>query len=367
MNIINKSNLLRLIAFFLTATVMCCTFGFTTDGWKIKKTNDPQDQSNITASPEHKEEERENDSAPEDEIIVEPIYINPLTGEEDTEEAATSFPLSFVIDGNSPAYGVSNADVLIDFPTENNNSRYLCITTKYTDIWKIGSLSPTRGYITNLASFFGADIISYGKDDLADYDSCNFINKSIDISLESAKYYTEYGKYIFTCSDLFLNEQELLPASLEDERVFPFEFISYDDEPISFEKEVTRVMIKESVTTLTELVFDESTGNYKISKNGSSVREASNGEIQLFENCLVLFADSVTYDLSSYNQTVVHTLGTGTGFYFTEGTAEEIIWTSDSDGNMRINDIEGNLLTFNTGRTYIKYLKASQKENIHFS
>ena len=63
MNNKRTSNLLRLIAFFLTGVILVCTFGFTVDGWLVIENNEhSQDSapsteadngsSNVTVTPE---------------------------------------------------------------------------------------------------------------------------------------------------------------------------------------------------------------------------------------------------------------------------------------------------------------------------
>ena len=134
--------------------LLCCTFGFTVDGWEVKKGgNNTENNNEIADFDQTHNDYNENEDETVIEEIPKPVFINPLTGLVDAEDSLSLHPLSFVLDGNAPTYGISCADILIDLPTEMDSSRYLCISTKYNNIWKIGSLAPTRDYITNLASF----------------------------------------------------------------------------------------------------------------------------------------------------------------------------------------------------------------------
>ncbi len=91
-----------------------------------------------------------------------------------------------------------------------------------------------------------------------------------------------------------------------------------------------------------------------------------NGKNVNFANCLVLFADSITYENFDGEQMVMNTLGQGTGYYFTSGTATGISWSADANGNMTILDESGEKLTVNRGNTYIGFVKSSKVQNVTF-
>jgi hypothetical protein len=44
------------------------------------------------------------------------IYYNPITGLETTEELFNLAPLAYVMEKNSPLFGLSGADIIIDIP-----------------------------------------------------------------------------------------------------------------------------------------------------------------------------------------------------------------------------------------------------------
>ncbi|MBR4835707.1 MAG: hypothetical protein IKU99_01730, partial [Clostridia bacterium] len=112
MNTKRTSNLLRSIAFFLTGVILVCTFGFTVDGWLVKDENDPTED--FPTDGEIPEDVIPEIPAEEEKVI----YYNKITGLETTEELSKLAPFAYVMEKNSPLFGLSGADIIIDIPTE---------------------------------------------------------------------------------------------------------------------------------------------------------------------------------------------------------------------------------------------------------
>ena len=76
--------------------------------------------------------------------------------------------------------------------------------------------------------------------------------------------------------------------------------------------------------------------------------------------------DSVTYDNFECSQMIMDTLGSGRGFYFTNGTVCEINWVSNSDGSLSFYQPDGQKLIINRGRSYISFMKSSRMDNLFY-
>lgn len=343
MNTKRTSNLLRLIAFFLTGVILVCTFGFTVDGWLVGDEDIPTEDLPTDG-------EISQDIVPDAPVEEEKvIFYNKITGIETSEELSDVAPLAYVMEKNSPLFGLTGADVIIDIPTEGEN-RLLTIRTDNNNLWKIGSIAPERGYISNLASFFSAGILSNGNDDVIDYESCNVVSK-VDISAHT---YREYNDYTYTNSDL------LKGGITEHEFTATLPYIHAEiGENILFESQATTAIFDN-----TKLVYDIESGRYTWLENGEAQRDLINGKTLSFTNCLILFADSVIYDNQAGTQMVMNTIGTGSGFYLTSGTFININYTSSQSGSMTFYSETGEQLTINRGEIYIRYLKSSMKNQI---
>ena len=346
MNNKRTSNLLRLIAFFLTGVILVCTFGFTVDGWLVIE-NDEHSQDSAPPSTEADNGSSNVTVTPED--IPEVVFYNKLTGLVTSEELASISPVAYIIEKSSPLFGLSGADIIIDIPTEREN-RLIAIRAENKNLWKIGAMAPERGYIASLANFFGASLVSLGNDDIISYESC-VPAKKIDISELS---YKEYNSYTYTNSDLLkgsITDQEFT-ASL------PYIHADISDTLI-FETKATKAKFD-----VTELSYDDQSGTYVWLENGEAQRDLINGKTLTFTNCLILFADSITYDNQNGTQMVMNTIGTGSGYYLTCGSLTKVIYTSSPSGSMTLYYENGEQLTINRGEIYIRYLKSSMKNHI---
>ncbi len=374
MNKNTLSNPVRSIAFFLTAIILACTFGFTVDGWQAEK--EDEKDGNIAQNPEqpaedtegeNKEEDTEQEQLPEEPEVYIPEHTNRITGLEVSAELADATSLAFVMNAELPAYGISYADMLCEIPTENGGTRLLAFLSKTENLWKIGSITNTRGYISNIAKYFGAAVISLGSDDTMLYNKCDTTGMELDLSRSQGYHYTEYMSNVYTNPDLLASGLE--NAGIEKDTSItsplPYNHTDFGAEKIVYAEQVASVVrIEHSANSMTELRYDEETASYVVYKNGSEITDSLNGNTVDFTNCFVLFADSITYDNATCNQMVMDTIGSGSGYYITNGTYSEIKWTATSGGIMTFYSLEGDKLTVNRGDNYISFVKSSRVDSV---
>ena len=363
------SKSLRLIAFFLVAIILICTFGFTADGWHFKKQGNnslPQDGSPDAPTETGDPEALPDDSTDQMEENL-PKYYNRLTGEETTEALSNARHTSFVISPSAPMYGISHSDLLIEFPSEDGTTRLLSFINAPSTIAKLGSLSKTRGYISNLSKAFDSPIFAYGNDDSIDYQKCPTADQFTDEDILEDFVYTEFARYTYTSADLIEKAFSSTDISVTDSALLlPFIF-SPDDTPIKGETYFNKISIPYSASSSTTLSYAADLYAYLFEKNGEQITDLSNGNKVYFKNCFVLFADSTTYETSDSTQMVLETIGEGAGYYFTEGTAKQIKWSLSLEGKMKFYDEKSNELIINAGTSYISFVKSSKIDDIVLS
>ena len=366
MNTNATNGLLRPIAFFMVGVLLVCTFGFTVDGWQINN-NGTTDLPNTDTSTNDKIVTVEKEEAPTEENLPKiPDFVNYLTGLETTEELSKLRPVAVLMSSNTANYGISSADILCEIPTEDDTTRFLAIISDTSGLWKIGSIANGRGYISNISKFFGATIICDKYEDITSYEQCDVSKEMLDISNYPNSYYKEYDLYSFTNSDMLSNAlSSTLPDLAQNPKV-PCIFNDFGNEPVSGETEAKKISVTYSSLSKTELIYNEQTAAYTLLKNGNQKCDAINGKMMEFTNCFVLFADSVTYDNASGTELVMDTIGSGEGYYFTNGTMLKIKWSSDVDGNLVFTDTNGNPIAVNRGKSYIGYVKSSTIDNVKY-
>lgn len=369
MNKTKLSNPVRSIAFFLTAIILACTFGFTVDGWQDDNDGENHggnavDDNNVDIGDiENGENE---DEIPDEPTIYIPEYTDRLTGLEISEIEANARHLAFVFNPDMPLYGISMADVICDIPTEDG-MKTICFIRESTELWKIGSITSTRGYVSNIAAFLGGVLVSSGSEDLMAYESCSPLH--LVLSAKGGYSYTEQIGNVYTNKDLITSG--LYDAGLSDTKPIvyplPYTHVAFGEElSLDTMDSAREIRISHSEDYLTSLKFNEESGKYSLFSNSLPITEAANGSNIEITNCFVLFADSVTYDNSSGSQMVMDTVGGGKGYYFVNGVVCPISWTSTLGGIMTFYSQSGEKLMIERGSIYISFVRSSRMDKVSF-
>ncbi len=371
MKIIKNGNLAKLVAFFLIAILLTIAIAFSANGWREEDKIEP-DSDNVednTMSNGNADENTDGPSGSEDipAIVPKPIYNHYITGLQISEEKANQRPFAVVVDTASPLYGISTSYLTVELPTEKENSRFLMFTDDATTLGKLGSIAPTRDYITNLAHYFGATIVSYGNDDYFEYSNTVHKNEKIDFSFHLGYSYSEFdNKYIYTNADLVKAyiKNNNINNLLSGTTAIPYTLISPSKSTMG---DIKSIYIPYSPNSSTELFYNEEDGKYYMKKNDTSVIDMINGKSASYDNVFVLYADSTTYETATSTQLILATNTGGTGYYISNGTKRTIKWSVNSDGNMFFLDENNNLLDVNCGSSYIGFAKSSRPEDVVFN
>ncbi len=372
MNKLKLSNPVRLIAFFLTACILVLTFGFTADGWQIEDPpqNDGENKPPINGGQGGEADgggNTEGETPSEPEIYI-PEFTNRLTGLECDELAAGKLHYALVVNPEIPLYGISGADIICELPTEDG-TRMIAFVNELTNLWKIGSFTGTRGYISNLVKYYGGISIAYGCDDSIYYTKCDLAGQNIDLSLGGKHCYTEFTENVYTNHDLL--EGAIREAAINGEGLMthplPYNFVDFGEEAVLYDLEAAdKIIIPFDKGIRTELLYNSESHKYTLTKEGEKILDAANGISPEFTNCFVLFADSITYDNAECSQMVMDTIGQGRGYYFTAGGVTEINWVGSEEGTLTFYTADGERLIANRGRTYISFIKSSKTDSLSF-
>lgn len=377
MKSLNLNGLKRPISFALIAILLLSTVAFAAGGVQSNQTDKP-DSGKVDQSTDNADENKDGNTPNTDNSqnttppvedsndppqIVEPIYINTITGLAVSKEQSERTPIGFVFNPQMPLYGVSNADLTIEFPIEDGSSRILSYTTNTDMLWKVGALAPTRDYISSISNFFGGIIVSNGDDDTIRYSAWDGTGVNLDISSFRDCYYVENSSYIYTGKDMLNAAISKSPALIQSPyKSAPYVFAS--GEIALGAAKAESLTIPYSDKNQTEFYYSESTGQYLYFKSGNRKVDMLNGKNLAFTNVFVLFADATTYEKAEGCELVIDTTGGGTGYYFSMGRMCELRWKVSDDGTLKFYALDGTLLTINPGNAYITYYKASGVSNI---
>ena len=367
MNKSKLSNPVRLIAFFLTAALLVCTFGFTVDGWQIGGEEGNNKSDGPLSSINGETEDTTTNGSQDDPDIYIPAFVNKLTGIEISESESLNNHLAFVMDPSISSYGISRADLLCEIPTEDGD-RYIAFISNTDSLSKIGSLAPSRGYISNVAKYFGSACLSVGNDDSIKYVHCNMADATLDLS-DGGYYYSEFTSNLYTNCDLLSMAIAHSGSNFAqtNKEPLPFSFVDFGLEPIFFESiTAQKITVNKGSDLSTELRYNTEIGRYILYNDGMPRIDSLNGKNLEFTNCFILFSDSITYDNAEYSQMIMDTIGKGNGYYFTSGGVIEFNWIGTEDGRLSFYTILGEKLVVNRGRSFISFVKSSKTESVIF-
>ena len=344
-----QSNLLRPVAFFALAAILILTVCFAASGY-----DEATGGENDTISTEQNEGEMDPPQAPV------PEYFDRLTGLPTDLDKTNTKEIAFVLNSTDPLFGVQASKVTIEIPTEGGGTRLVVHLEKDSLPGKIGSLSPTRGYISSFCSAFSGLLVSYGNDGKLD---ASKNGDSFDMSSVTGYSYTEYTTYHYTNADLVTAGIKNLSLTDKAERALPFSFVKYGEQ-IRNTQRAARLTIPYSEINITDLVYSGDDGEYKLLKNGNASIDLLSGRPLTYKNVFLLFLDSITYETSDYTEMILNTEGNGKGLYLTNGTYREIYWFKGDDGELVFTTPEGDELLVNRGTSYISVVKSSMNKSI---
>ena len=374
----------RSVAFILIAILLICVIAFAANGWQ-SNTNDDPDSGNVGNKTDETDEntdgtndsngnqtpddqpppnEPEQPDVPDEPTVEVPKYYNKFTGLEITEQQLYATPTGFVLNPKMPLYGISSADITFEFPTENGATRLLTYFTNSSTLWKVGSIAPTRDFITATSNLLGGIVVGYGSDDIVEYSASDTSRIELDLSKISGSYYVENTRYIYTCKDMIDLAISRTPGLIKSPyKEAPYIFAELGTSVLGTAK-ATTVILPFSETDETEFYYSESTGQYLYFKSGTRKVDMLNGKNVAYTNVFTLFADTTTYEKADGTELIVDTMSGGSGYYFSNGYMTEIRWSVDEGGNLEFKTLSGELLTVNRGNAYIGYYKAANASKI---
>lgn len=351
-----NGNLAKLVAFFLIVTVLIMAIAFSANGWQGDDKTQP-DSGN--SSEDEKADENTDGEEIDSEEPKAPAYTNYISGLEISKEESLLRPLCILYDTEAPMYGLSSAFLTVELPTEGGKTRLLAFTNNATSIAKLGTLAPTRKYISNIAAYFGAIPVYIGEDDCFTYSGISSDNGYIDFSSNPGYYYTEYGMHSYTNADLINACIKNIGIStvMSEAPKMPYTFANSPDAARGSIKAETALIQFDRGST-TELIYTDS-GKYRLQKNAYVISDKYNDTAAEYDNAFILFADSTTHETAENTEMILDTTSGGSGYYLNGGSAKKITWTANDNGELCFYSESGEVLKIAPGTSYMAFAKSS--------
>ena len=395
----------------LMATSMCATFTGcgddntteTTGGPIITMPNETTDTTESTGVGETTSSTTGGGT-----IVNPPVTMkgmNVLTGEPSVNNLSYTRPVAIVVDNNPLAYanqtGLDQADVLYEALVAPGITRFVMVTADYTQLDSVCNIRSGRDYHLDFAAFHNAVLVCHGGSITSNYDFYSLAAARlgsrwgyVDTMFEKWFSVDAYGEVYGTIGNYgdrvdlkydTIFKPDAMDALLEGNSKFVTEaggsLIGSTKESLKFvDYNTQKEMSGGSSATTVELLFkcqgssnaksvsfqyDALSGKYLRNQDGAAHMDSETGKQLAFTNVVTLFTDVKAVSTGITNDpsmTLVETMGTGYGYYFHNGKAINIKWTSDGSV-LKLTDDHGEELKLATGNTYIGYLDISYLAN----
>lgn len=303
-----------------------------------------------------------------------------LTGEWIDEEVAGQRPIAVMM-GNTtaalPQYGISHAGVIYESPVEGGLTRIMAVIQDYKDVEKIMSIRSCRHYFVHWALEYDAIYAHYGQAKYAlDILGQSYVNNlnGMDSAVENAMYERDSNRKAphnaYTSGELILKGIEVKEYETALDADYEGHFVFNEDEEnqIQLDGGMDALVVKPGYQVNKPwFEYNEEEGLYYRYQHGSEQIDAIDNS-QLSCKNIILQVSAVSVIDEKYGYLDVETVGSGTGYYVTNGKAIPITWSKDSvTAPTHYYTEDGTEITMNLGKTWICVVDDAYEDNITFT
>ncbi len=283
-------------------------------------------------------------------------------------------PISVMINNHKDAQpyqsGLNDAYMVYEIITEGGITRMLALF-KDADLDRIGPIRSSRHYFLDYALENNALYAHHGwspqaQTDIALYDIDNvevddykygWRDDSVDANYEHTLV-TSYEDMMTKASDVYNYETEI-----NIEPLLNYDVDNIDINEMEGALSASSVTIKYSSYQTNEWKYNEETKMYEKYSNETLRKDYITGEVISAKNIITYQVRN--YSIDNYGRQDIENIGSGTGYYITNGYAVPIRWSkSDMDEKTIYTYLDGTEITVNDGITHIQIQPVNQTISI---
>ena len=285
-----------------------------------------------------------------------------LTGLPVSDEIAGQRPVAIMVDNEKKAlqhYGTAEADIVYEMMNSTANgriTRLMCLYKDWANLQQTGSIRSTRTTNIMIADEYNAVLIhdggpyyikTYLAQPYADNISGGFTR------IKNGKP-TEFTEYVFG-SELvsrFAKSGTSTTYTISLERGSHFLFNAADTELVSEIACGTVDLSKVFTHNSSKLLYNATTRTYDYYEYGSIHQDAEDAQVLTFKNVILQNTSFTQLDANGYM--TYNVIGSGGGYYITNGKVIPITWSKASETGMtHYYNAAGVEITLNPGKIYI--------------
>lgn len=271
--------------------------------------------------------------------------------------------------------GLNKAYIVYEIPTEGSTSRLMAIYKDVDEDLTIGTIRSVRHNFIDFALESDSILVGYGYSIYAEEQLNNqHVIDHMNGMIHSKPYWrsnpeklaSEHTAYtsISKIKDFAYNDKKYKKESSNAKNTV---LLNYNTGDVDL-KEKEESMNATSITIpygsiTTKFKYDESTKLYTRIVNGKEATDHKTKETFTTKNIIV---QRLTYQMADNNYYWdLNTIGSGEGYYITNGKAVPIKWSKDSrKAKTKYTYLDGKEIEVSDGRTYIEVQVTSQKTTI---
>ncbi|MDR2571656.1 MAG: DUF3048 domain-containing protein [Oscillospiraceae bacterium] len=282
---------------------------------------------------------------PREDILVGIDHYNPLTGVTMDLGLAQRRPLAIVLNNIStalPMNGVSNADIIYEYPVEGGLSRMLALYQDFYGVEKVGSIRSARHYTVQLAGAYDSILLAAGRSPLARTEVINmnipFLNE-VEGPLRDV-FFRDRNRIpdrrvdsvhsVVTTSERVLQWLPAYDFRQTHEEDYSHGFIFTEDGTPQDGAVADRIVANISSGKSTAFTYDAAEKIYHVTQYNRDFVDANDNSQPAFSNVLILKMSVTRLRNDSSGRLDIVTTGSGDGYFAYGGKYIEITWSRDS-------------------------------------
>lgn len=306
------------------------------------------------------------------------VYRSELTNEPIDVSLQAQRPIAVMVDNEKTAlahYGVNKSDIVYEMMNSTANgriTRLMCVVKDWKNLTQFGSIRSARPTNFMVAAEYNAILVHDGGPFYINpYVAAPYTNNlSGGFARFSNGKRTEFTEYVTSNgyknpktgkSYAGLNARIARAGYSETYNQFylgkHFQFSDAEFTLDALGGTTANQVLLPFPHNGSQLHYNATTRTYDYYEYGSAHVDALDGTVTTFKNVILQNCPYQVYDPNGYM--VYNVVGSGNGFYLTNGKAIPINWTKTTDSDItRFTLADGTPLTLNTGKTYVGIVPA---------
>ena len=331
---------------------------------------DPDENENQISRPDPTPRPR-----PELETGIE--HYNPLTGEVMDLGLSRARPIAVVLNNLAealPLNGVSQADIIYEYPVEGGLTRMLALYQDISGVEKIGSIRSARHYTVQLAHSYDAILVAAGRSPQAQQEvrtlNVPFLNE-VEGPLRDVFFRDRNripGRRVENLHSVVITGERMMLWLPE----YDFRLMHEDDfqQTLHFTQDGTpqngltsdETVVRYSSARATTFTYNQTEKLYYVRHANREFIDANDNSQPTFTNVLIINTPVTPIRGDTSGRLNVETTGSGTGYFMSGGKYIEINWMRvDQSFPFLFTQKDGSPLDFGIGKTYICIIPTNQE------